>query len=54
MPNWIDWNRTVSYFKTVPASTVFDTETVLTLNWIVWIINVCLNWITWSRSVFDN
>ena len=29
--------------------TVFDTETVLTLNWIV-----IYNWIVWNRNVFYN
>ena len=40
---WIVWNRTV-----------LDFETVLTLNWIVWIRIVWLNWIIWNRNVFDN
>ena len=43
MLNWIVWNWTV-----------FDIETVLTLNWIGWIRTVWLNWITWNRNVFDN
>ena len=55
MLNWIVCDRTV-----------FDIETVLTLNWIVWnrtilILNwivanrtVQQNWIAWNRNVFDN
>ena len=43
MLNLIAWNRTV-----------FDIETVLTLNWIVWLRIVWLNWIAWNRNVFDN
>ena len=43
MQNWIVWNRTV-----------FDIETVLTLNWIVLIWTVWRNWIGWNRNVFDN
>ena len=43
MPNWIVWN-----------GTVFDIETVLMLNWIVWIRTVWINWIAWNRNVFDN
>ena len=43
MQNWIAWNRTV-----------FDIETVLTLNWIVCIRTVWLKWIAWNRNVFDN
>ena len=35
------WNRSV-----------FDIETVLTLNWIVWNRTVWLNWIAWNRNVF--
>ena len=42
MLNWIVWNGTGS-----------DIETVLTLNWIVWIRTVWLIWITWNRNVFD-
>ena len=34
--------------------TVFDIETVLGLNWIVWIRTVWLNWIAWNRNDFDN
>ena len=43
MQNWIVWNRTV-----------FDIETVLTLNWIVRIRTVWLNWIALNRNVFDS
>ena len=43
MLNWIVWNETV-----------FDIQTVLTLNWIVWIRAVWLNWIAWKRNRFDN
>ena len=43
MQNWYARNRTV-----------FDIETVLTLNWIVWIRTVVLNWIAYNRNVFDN
>ena len=32
--------------------TVFDIETVVTLNWIVWNITVWLNWIAWNRNVY--
>ena len=42
MQNWIARNRTV-----------FDTETVLILNWIAWIRTVWLNRITWNRNVFE-
>ena len=37
----------------VSNRTVFDIETVLALNWIVWIRTVRLNWITWNRNIFD-
>ena len=43
MLNRIVWNKTV-----------FDVETVLTLNWIVWISTVWQNWIAWNRNLFDN
>ena len=43
MLNWIAWN-----------GTVFDFETVLMLNWIVYIRIVRRNWIAWNRNVFDN
>ena len=43
MLNWILWN-----------GTLFDIETVLTLNWIVWIRTVWLNGIAWNRNVFDD
>ena len=33
--------------------TVFDIETVLTLNWIVIYITVWIHWIVWNRNVFD-
>ena len=36
------------------SKTVFDIETVLTLNWIVWIRTVWLKWIAWNGNVFDN
>ena len=42
MLNWIVSNRTV-----------FDIETLLTLNWFVWIRTAWLNWIVWNRNVFD-
>ena len=32
----------------------FDIETVLMINWIVWIRSVWLNRIAWNRNVFDN
>ena len=38
---WIDW-----------YGTVFDIETILTLNWIVWIRTVWLKWIDWNRNIF--
>ena len=41
MLNWIVWNWTV-----------FDIETVLTLNGIVMYNRI--NWIVWNRNVFDN
>ena len=43
MLNCTAWNRTV-----------FDIETVLTQNRIVWIRTAWLNWIAWNRNVFDN
>ena len=39
----IVWNRTI-----------FDIETVLTLNWFVWIRTLWLNWIAWNRNGFVN
>ena len=42
MLNLIVWNRTG-----------FDTETVVMLNWIVWIKTVWLNWIAWNRNVLE-
>ena len=42
MLNWIVWNWTV-----------FDIETILTVDLIV-IIIAWINWIVWNRSVFDN
>ena len=41
MLSWNVWN-----------GTVFDLETVLTLNWIVCIRTVWLNWIDWNRNDF--
>ena len=41
MLNWIVWN-----------GTVFDIETVLTLNWFV--IYNWMNGIVWNSNVFDN
>ena len=43
MLNWIAQNRTV-----------FDIETVFTLNWIVRVRTVWLNWIASNRTVLDN
>ena len=43
MLNWTVWNRAV-----------FDIETILTLNSIVWIRTIWPNWIAWNRNVFDN
>ena len=40
MLNWITWNRTV-----------FDIQTELTLNLLLWIRTVWLNWIAWNRNV---
>ena len=40
---WIVWN-----------ATVFDIETVLMQNRIVWNRTVWQNWIAWNRNVFDN
>ena len=40
MLNCIVWN-----------GTVFDIETVIKLNWIVWIRTVWLNLIAWNRTV---
>ena len=42
MVNWNVWNRTVFVIEPVLTITVFDIETLLTLNWIVWIITVCI------------
>ena len=42
MWNWIIRNRT------------FVIETVLMLNWILWIRTVLLNWIAGNRNIFDN
>ena len=42
MQNLIVWN-----------GKVFDMQTVLRLNWIVWIRIVWLNWIAWNRNIFD-
>ena len=42
MQNWIVWN-----------GTVFDRETLLKLNGIVWNRYVWLNWVAWKRNVFD-
>ena len=39
---------------TLLNGTVFDIETVVMLNWIVWIRTVWLNWIAWNWIVFDN
>ena len=37
MLNWVAWNRTFSCAKLIVRDrTVFDIETVLTLNWMVW------------------
>ena len=41
MLNGIVWNMNV-----------VDIETVLTLNWIVWIRTGWLNWIAWYRNAF--
>ena len=43
MLSWIVWYRTV-----------FEIETVLTLDRTVWIRNVLLNWIDWNRRVLEN
>ena len=43
MLKWIVGNRNV-----------FDTETVLMLNWTVWIRTLWLTWIAWNESVFEN
>ena len=43
MLSWAIWNRTV-----------FDIETVLMLNRILWNGTVWLNLIAWNRNVFDN
>ena len=54
MLNWIVWTGTVFVCLTeLFESTVFDIETVLTLNRFVWIRTVWLNRIAWNRNVFD-
>ena len=50
MLNWIAWNRIVFDIEIVLMSTVFDIETVLTLNWTFWIRTVWLNWLAWNRN----
>ena len=42
MLNWIVWNRTI-----------FDIETVLTVNWIDIYIYITA-WTVWNGNVFDN
>ena len=41
--NWFVWNWRI-----------FDTESSLKPNWIVWFRTVWLNWNAWNRNVFDN
>ena len=45
MLNWIVWN-----------GTVFDIDTVLTLNWILHHVKniFILNWIVWNKTVWQN
>ena len=52
MLNWIVWNRTIFDIETVLTRTVFDTENLLMLNWVVCIRTVWLNWMVWNRNIF--
>ena len=62
--SWIVWDRTVFDIETVLTLNGivwkgFDIQLcvnkfILILNWIVWIITVCLNWIAFNGNVFDN
>ena len=55
MLNWIGWNGTFCMLNGIVLNrTVFDIETVLTLNWIVRNGTVWLNWIDWNKNDFDN
>ena len=65
-PNCLKWNCLWLLNSIVWKRIVFDIETVLTLNWIVWNRNaltfncvwtktiLILNWIVWNRTVWLN
>ena len=55
MLNWIAWNGTVFDIETVlTLNGIVWSRTVLTFNWVQTKAILILNWIAWIRTVWQN
>ena len=57
MLNWVIWNGTLFDIETLLTLNwivIYKTKSVLILNWISWIRTVWINGIAWNRNVFYN